>query len=38
MREDVRLDREGAEGRGFGDFAVGASSRDEAEYFELARA
>jgi hypothetical protein len=35
---DVRLDRQRTEDEGFCDFAVGASSRDEAEYFELARA
>src|SRR5439155_21136397 len=35
---DVRLDRQRTEEESFGDFAVCASSRDEAEYFELARA
>ena len=35
---DVRLDRQGAQVEGFCDFAVRASSRDEIEYFELARA
>src|SRR3954451_18200008 len=35
---DVRLDRQRTEEEGFCDFAVGASSRDETEYFELARA
>src|SRR6266852_9964215 len=35
---DVRLDRQRTEEEGFCDFAVGASSRDEAEYLELARA
>src|SRR5947208_7274644 len=34
----VRLDRQGTEEERFCDFAVGASSRDETEYFELARA
>ena len=34
----MRLDRQGAQVEGFCDFAVGASSGDEAEYFELARA
>src|SRR3954452_883238 len=35
---DVRLDRQRTEEESFCDFAVGASSRDEAEYFALARA
>src|SRR6266446_2526214 len=35
---DVRLDRQRTEEESFCDFAVGASSRDETEYFELARA
>src|SRR5256714_9919972 len=35
---DVRLDRQRTEVEGFCDFAVGASARDQAEYFELARA
>src|SRR5256885_13993952 len=35
---DVRLDCQRTEEEGFCDFAVGASSGDETEYFELARA
>src|SRR5947209_116345 len=35
---DVRLDRQRTEEEGFCDLAVSASSRNEAEYFELARA
>jgi uncharacterized membrane-anchored protein len=35
---DVRLDRQRTEEKGFCDFAVRASSGDEAEYFELAPA
>src|SRR5437868_8986725 len=35
---DVRLDSQRAEEESFCDFAVRASSRDETEYFELARA
>src|SRR5947208_9245257 len=35
---DVRLDRQGAQVESVCDFAVGASSRDETEHFELARA
>src|SRR5947209_8446993 len=41
LREDaryVRLDRQRTEEESVCDFAVGASSRDEAEDFELARA
>jgi len=34
----VRLDRQRTEEEGFCDFAVGASSGNETEYFELARA